>query len=190
MSLIITVARAQRLGAGRMGPSQGDPGLFGDIWGAVKRTARTGAAFVTGGPTAAATTFLRRSAPSAPVGPVPLMGAMPGTGAPPQQNGQVVRTPGFRGFTQRLVPGGQTGFQATGCQSGFHPNKTSYFLKDGSFVDVGTRCVRNRRRNPMNARALSRAIGRVDSGKRLQHRLSQISTGKYTAAGKRKSCPS
>ena len=180
MSLVIGVARAQQQGTQlrqRGRPGMGDPGL----WGFLGRTARTALGALTGVP--------RTAAPAAPVGAIPLAPPRTMPGRPGRTNGGQVRpAPGFTGFMQRMVPGGQTGYETLGCGSGFHPNKTSYHLKDGSFVDVGTRCVRNRRRNPMNARALSRAIGRVDSGKRLQNRLSEISTGKYTAAGKRKKC--
>jgi hypothetical protein len=114
-----------------------------------------------------------------------------------------VPRPGVVAKIQRIIPGGATGtmsapasafgpaiFGSNGlaCESGFRPNKTSYFLKDGSFIEAGTRCVKRRQRNPMNPRALSRAIGRIDAGKRFQNRMSQISTGKFTAAGKEKSC--
>jgi len=61
-----------------------------------------------------------------------------------------------------ILPGGSTG-RSAGCVSGYHPNKTAYFLRDGTFVDVGTRCVKNRRRNPLNSRALDRSFGRIAS---------------------------
>lgn len=75
-----------------------------------------------------------------------------------------------------------------GCPAGYHPNKTSYHLKDGTFVAKGTRCVRNRRRNAMNPRALSRALARVDSAKRWQSKLSGVTTRKYTSSGALKKC--
>lgn len=74
------------------------------------------------------------------------------------------------------------------CPSGYHPNKSSYFLQDGTFVPEGSKCVKNRRRNPMNPRALDRAIGRMNSAKRVQAKLRQFSTDKYTAAGAKKDC--
>lgn len=74
------------------------------------------------------------------------------------------------------------------CPSGFHPNKSSYFLSDGTFVPEGSKCVKNRRRNPMNPRALDRAIGRLNSAKRVQNKLKSFSTDKYTASGTRKDC--
>ena len=87
---------------------------------------------------------------------------------------------GSPGDPRTRVPAGM------GCPSGFHPNKSSYFLKDGTFVPEGTRCVKNRRRNAANPRALDRAISRLNSAKRLQSKLSGFSTKKYTATGRRK----
>ncbi|NIP95040.1 MAG: hypothetical protein GWO24_16970 [Akkermansiaceae bacterium] len=98
--------------------------------------------------------------------------------------------PGGRPLT-RIVPeggfgtGGPNG-AGIGCPSGYHPNKSSYFLRDGTFIARGTKCVKNRRRNPANPRALDRAIGRLNSAKRLQHKLGGFSTRKYTAAGHKK----
>ena len=98
-------------------------------------------------------------------------GAQPlATGCPPgfqlvQGNCvQATRTPGIVGAAQRIVPGGATGFEVMGagigCPSGFHPNKSSYMTQAG-FVEKGTRCVRNRRRNNLNPRALRRAGSRI-----------------------------
>ena len=47
--------------------------------------------------------------------------------------------------------------------SGYHLNKSSYFLRDGTFVPEGTRMVRNRSRNPYNKRAATRAASRLQS---------------------------
>jgi hypothetical protein len=61
------------------------------------------------------------------------------------------------------APGAATG--AMVCGDGrvrhTHANKSGYFLKGGTYVAPGTRCVANRRRNPLNPRALSRAMSRV-----------------------------
>jgi len=67
------------------------------------------------------------------------------------------------------VPGGVTGFadpatglDVTACPPrGFHLNKSSYFLRDGTFVERGTVWVRNRRRNASNGRANDHAIRRL-----------------------------
>lgn len=45
--------------------------------------------------------------------------------------------------------------------AGHHLNKSSYFLRDGTFVPARSRWVRNRTRNNANGRALRRAIGRA-----------------------------
>jgi len=52
---------------------------------------------------------------------------------------------------------------ATGeCPRGFHRNKSTYRLvSSGELVVEGTRCVRNRRRNPDNGRASLRAARRL-----------------------------
>ncbi len=52
------------------------------------------------------------------------------------------------------------------CAPGCHANKADYFLKGGTFVAAGTRCVTNRRRNPLNPRALDRAAGRLRSAQK------------------------
>jgi len=57
------------------------------------------------------------------------------------------------------------------CPAGCHPNKSEYCLKSGARVLKGTRCVRNRRRNPLNPRALDRAISRISSAQNAVSRL-------------------
>jgi hypothetical protein len=65
--------------------------------------------------------------------------------------------------------------------SGYHWNKSDYFLMDGTFVPKGTKIVKNRRRNSLNPRALDRAIGRVSGAKKASKKLSRITI--------RSSCP-
>ena len=65
------------------------------------------------------------------------------------------------------VPGGVTGFgngaEGSVCPPrGMHLNKSSYFLRDGTFVEKGTRFVANRKRNASNGRANDLAIRRLD----------------------------
>jgi len=57
-------------------------------------------------------------------------------------------------------------YEGVPCPSGWHLNKGTYWTKAG-VVHKGTRCVKNRRMNPTNARALGRAIRRGDSFVRL-----------------------
>ncbi len=52
------------------------------------------------------------------------------------------------------------------CPPGCHANKAGYHLKNGTFVQEGSRCVTNRRRNPLNPRALDRAAGRLRSAQK------------------------
>jgi hypothetical protein len=61
-----------------------------------------------------------------------------------------------------------------GAPSGFHLNKTSYFLKDGTFVPAGSRMVKNRRRNPLNPRAASNAVRRLESTKKAVRRFDRV----------------
>lgn len=50
-----------------------------------------------------------------------------------------------------------------GCQKGHRLNKSGYFLQSGTFVAPFSRCVRIRRTNPGNTRALRRSLRRVES---------------------------
>ena len=168
MSQAIKQSRASSQGGVPIGRNvtQGDPGIWGFLSGAVK----TGISMVTGGPIAAASTARRelfgKRPPGRPVGPIgfagpppPSRGGMPGP-APVTGEGELLK--------------------------GYHLNSSSYFLRDGTFVPKGTRAVKNRRRNPANARATSRAISRINGAKRMQHTLAQIETSQYTKAGKHK----
>lgn len=57
---------------------------------------------------------------------------------------------------------------------GTHVNKQGYFLRNGQYVAPGSKCVKNRRRNPLNPRALSRAMSRLESAKRASKALQRI----------------
>ena len=89
-------------------------------------------------------------------------------------------------FTPAAPVAAPPSVNGAGAPAGYHLNKSSYFLKDGTYVEKGTRYVRNRRRNPMNPRALKRAVARIDAAKSWQATLSGISTPKYTGSGKRR----
>jgi hypothetical protein len=57
-------------------------------------------------------------------------------------------------------PGTREGVPANGqCAPGYHLNKGTYWTKQG-VVYPQTRCVKNRRMNPLNPRALARSITR------------------------------
>jgi len=171
----------------------GDPGLFGNIFGAIK---------------GAVSGFIGKPPPIPTAGPgsFPLGGAYgsafggggglaaqcaaSGKVPDPSRPGKCMRipggvpAPGFMAFTQRAVPFGATGMMApemNGCppnMSGYHLNKSAYFLMSGEFVAEGSRYVKNRKRNPANARATSRAIGRITGAKMYAKSLSRISIRK------------
>lgn len=100
-------------------------------------------------------------------------GPPPGNGAPPQD-------------FPPLPPPGQPQPQLGGCPpragvaaavlcpAGCHPNKSDYFLRNGTFVLKGSKCVRNRRRNPLNPRALDRAAGRLRSAQKVGRFLAKV----------------
>ena len=114
------------------------------------------------------------------------------------QGGQqqpMVRRPGLLGAMQRITPGGATGFipgqmpgqppiqgqmmlqepgMVIACPKGYRPNKTSYFLKDGTRIEKGTKCVKNRRRNSLNPKAASRAMARLEGAKRAAKDLNRV----------------
>jgi hypothetical protein len=64
--------------------------------------------------------------------------------------------------------------QHTPCMAGYHYNRTGYFTKRYGWIEKGTVCVKNRRRNPLNPRALSKALSRLTSAKRAVNVLDRI----------------
>jgi len=110
------------------------------------------------------------------------------------------KAPGIGAVFQRALPGGATGLLpfpdlmtntmngAAGMAamqagkpcpvSGYHWNKSGYFLKSGQYVQAGTKMVKNRRRNPANPRATSNAITRITGAKRYAASLGRISIRK------------
>lgn len=85
-------------------------------------------------------------------------------------------TPGIGGKLERLFPGGKSGFQEVSAEppKGFHRNKAAYFLKDGTFVPKGSRFVKDRRRNPLNPKAASAAISRLESSQKAIRRIDRV----------------
>lgn len=68
---------------------------------------------------------------------------------------------------------------------GYHMNKTTYCTHAG-WVAKGSKCVRNRRRNPLNPRALSRAMSRVASAQRAVKAIQLFAGAPARAAAKGK----
>jgi len=183
MSLSMKVARIQSQGSGRAMPGIGDPGLFGFLGGVAKTFAQA----IPGPIGGIARQFFSP--------PVVTNGQVSAGGLPPAPSGFFQQQQGpppspLKRLGQQLIPGGKTGFEVSGfngngtilaCATGHHPNKSDYFLKNGTFIQKGSRCVKNRRRNPLNARAADRAISRIESAKRATKRLGRITI--------RKTCP-
>jgi len=100
--------------------------------------------------------------------------------------GCIQKAPGIAAAFQRAAPGGATGMMrapqlngmAMVAGGGYHPNKSDYFLMSGEFVPAGSRMVKNRKRNPANARATSRAISRIAGAKTYAKSLGRISIRK------------
>ena len=120
---------------------RGDPGLF-DI---LKKVGKAALGFVPGGQVVQTGLSFAGGfpLPGRPGRPLPR----PSSIAPP------------RGVSPRISeqPALAT---AGGCPKGFHINRSSYFTLAG-FVEKGTMCVRNRRRNLSNGRANTRALRRM-----------------------------
>lgn len=64
------------------------------------------------------------------------------------------------------------------CPPGFHPNRSEYFLKNGTRVPAGSRCVRNRRMNPLNPKALNRTGRRLRAAKQAARFLQKVEVPK------------
>jgi hypothetical protein len=66
---------------------------------------------------------------------------------------------------------------------GYHLNKTGYYTKGGTYVAPQSKWVKNRRRNPLNPRALSRSISRISSAKNAARFLSRVTVRDAKACG-------
>lgn len=153
----------------------GDPFLGGVL----KGVAKIGKGFLTGGPLGAVGAGIGLLGGGAkPINvPMPISRARPTGGQflggrPIGISGQVAMPPfGFPKISGGLQLGPPTtvmqapvtGLVPGGKPAGYHINKSDYFLKDGTFVQAGTRWVKNRRMNPANGRALRRSISRAKS---------------------------
>jgi len=171
-----TFARSRALYAGP--GMQGDPGFF-DFIGKVVKTGLgvvsklgiplvSGAAGVAGGLLGGGRGPGMSQPLFAPGGrPMLMQGGVPVT----------QRRPGIIAAGQAMVPGGQTGMGA-GCGQGFRPNKSGYYVNGGQYVEPGSVCVKRRRMNPLNPRALSKAMRRIESAKRATTVLGRITIRK------------
>jgi len=168
---------SQRATVARRG-MQGDPGIFGDIWGGIKGAV---GGLVTGGPLGLIGGALTGSGL---LGGDPKPPALPGLGTigingmpgaislnPRQQTTTKVNLSPLPGNIYERTTTTNGGMKPP---SGYHFNKSDYFLRDGTFVPAGTKLVKNRRRNPANSKATNRAISRVASAKKHAKDLSRI----------------
>jgi len=174
----------------------GDPGLFGSIFGGIKKGFSLASRFMPGGGAVSTAIGLGRSAlarfrgrgarpsarqigtrrgrqemmilPSAPFqGPIPV---------------EPVR--GIKGALERLIPGGATGLQVPGTAigarvpQGYHLNKSSYWRGAGGmnpeYIPKESIFVKNRKRNPLNPRAWDRAFGRLNSAQNFKKKMGRI----------------
>ena len=163
----------------------GDPGIFGSIFKGIKSIAGIGTGIVSklgipviSGVSGFASRFLagRAGIPGASTQPIYQMpGAIPA--APMALPGGIpLRISGA--LPPQLLSPPITAELPMGTAGGYHLNKSSYFLMDGTFIQRGTKWVKNRRRNPGNMRALSRSLSRVKSAKRMASTLSLVTIRK------------
>lgn len=84
---------------------------------------------------------------------------------------------------QGIVPAQQAGTGVACTLRGTHVNKSRYRTLGGELVEAGTRCVKNRRMNPLNPRALNRAMRRIKSAKSAARFLERIHIGARPSRG-------
>ena len=155
---------------------RGDPGFF-DVLGTIgKGIVGAATGFVRGGPLGALTGAIggvtQRGTTVRQTGPASSIEQR----LPPP--GSITRPGPFQIHVEptAILPGGRPFIGAgptqmtMACPKGMRPNRSSYHLRDGTFVPKGSRCVPYRRTNPANARALRRSIRRVEGFERLVKR--------------------
>ena len=129
--------------------------------------------------------------------PTPAYPQLPGVQAPTKQIGlvNIVRpgvAPAYQPGNQTQSGPGTALVRSCGTcapndakvMGGYHWNKSGFYRKGGpcskyapGWVEKGTVCVKNRRRNPLNPRALSRSMSRIHSAKKAAHFLNRIHIG-------------
>lgn len=134
-------------GRGDYYSGKGDPGFLSTLGGIIGTAGKIVGTVVPGVRTA---TGIVSSALTSTAKPKNIMTP---TGMSIPASVPAIPTPGLTGVAQRLVPGGASGYQcgSGSCDSGYHLDKTTR-----------SRCVRNRKTNYTNPRALSRATKRLD----------------------------
>jgi len=111
-----------------------------------------------------------------PLGPGPAQlggrGGFPGMPQAVPYPGQAVKSSGTAAARAAAAANGLA------CPAGYHPNTSEYAVRSPmgtlGMVAVGSRCVKNRRRNPLNPRAFDRAFSRIKSAKNFSKTLGRI----------------
>lgn len=182
----------------------GDPGLFGFVGKLIKGAGGAAASLATGGGVSGALGAFRRSMASGRgvsrrqqrqirqqlqiQGPSPVQAPMGYPAAPfgaevSKRQSYAIRVngPGAEGSRANPIIGRGTAIMAGpggSCPTGYKPNKTGYWITSSqgtpSYVSVGERCVKIRKRNPLNPRAWDRAYGRLKSSKRWQKKIAAV----------------
>jgi len=158
----------------------GDPGFFDFLGGVVKKglgvVSGLGIPFVSGAAGVARGLLGGGRGPGMSgvqrIDPIMLASRMGQQGLPTTEPRR-----GGRAFLERAVRGGETGMGA-GCTQGYRPNKSGYWLNSGEYVEPGSTCVKSRRMNPLNPKALSRAARRIEGAKRAQGLINRITIRK------------
>lgn len=174
----------------KRGKVRGDPGLWSGL-------VQAGRAFLGGGGiTGAASAFGQEMGWAQPgvtfpqIAINPPFGGAPGAGYGIQIGGERgLRFEAGVGETAEAVQMALNGAAVNGdrrAPSGYHWNKTGYFVKGTpaspppyrgqgpQYIAPGTVLVKNRRRNPANMRAADRSIGRIKAAKRLTKSLGRV----------------
>jgi len=169
-------------GIGRVGPgggAYGDPGLFSFLGKAVRGVtgivSKLGIPGISGAAGLVSGLLAGRRGP----GITPVATTMMASRFQAEQQGVPVgrRKTGLLALGQRMVPFGETGM-GEGCGAGYRANKSGYYVQGGQYVEPGTVCVKRRRMNPLNPRALSKAMRRIESAKRATSVLNRITIRK------------
>jgi hypothetical protein len=184
---------------------RGDPGLFGFIGKAIGTVAKVAGNIIPGpiGAVAklAGTALAGNGKPQNPslvAKPLPasVMPILQSQNLPqiPSQTGlvNIVHPPALVPGVGMVANGGnqtQSGFggssttTAAACERGYHRNKTGYYSKKYGYIPAGSVCVKNRKRNPLNPRALSRSIARISSAKNAAAFLSRVTVREKAGCG-------
>lgn len=156
------------------GDYAGDPGFFSSVGNLIKKAAGVATAVFSGPAAVAGAVGNILSGSPNPQPPPPPLPQLPGLGNPPVLYQGPAAVQGTNGSV--LVGGGQAGVPLRpdigNCgvgMRGLHANKSTYVTRGGGTSKwpqqilvhpKGTECVKSRRMNPANPKALRRAIRR------------------------------